>query len=244
MIHSVKHYYQPTNTSCGPTAASILLSHYNQEIVPKDAIKQIPVVRSAEGEDMGTAGQHIAQWFNSLGYKVDLYSADFQTLDLTWRDNKSDELLKCLEEIKDIRDIPAMGKVWSKIYVEGYINFIKAGGKLHIQQYISSKLLDSLLVKGPVMTTVNYNVLYNSGRTKTVGHITTDSDPINGRLMNHFNVLTGIKDGKYVISDPWKKPGHHEVEKELFIASIQAAQMECDNLVIQIEPKVKQNETI
>lgn len=38
MIHKVTHQYQPTNTSCGPTAASMLLSHYGSSITPKEAI--------------------------------------------------------------------------------------------------------------------------------------------------------------------------------------------------------------
>lgn len=184
---------------------------------------------------MGTAGQHIAQWLSSLGYTVDLYSADFQTLDLSWAKLNKDELLNQLQKIKDIRNNPTLGEVWSKIYVEGYIDFLSSGGSVHIEQYISSKLLDTLLASGPVLTTVNFNVLYNVGRTNNNAHLQTSPDPINGSLMNHFNVLIGEEDGKYIISDPWEKPGTHRVEKELFIAAIQAAQLECDNLVIQIK---------
>lgn len=235
MIHEITHHYQPTNTSCGPTSASMLLSFYNQDISPEEAIKNIPVVRNKKGEDMGTAGQHIAKWFVDLGYKVDLYSADFQILDLAWKKLSRQDLLKQLEKAEAIRNVPCLGKNWSKIYVTGYIDFLKAGGNLHIEQYISSTLLDKLLQSGPVMTTVNYNVLYGSGRSKNIGHLEAESDPINGRLTNHFNVLVGLNRGKYVVMDPWKKPGKHEVEKELFVTAIQAAQMECDNLIIQIK---------
>ena len=235
MIHYVKHTYQPTNTSCGPTAATILLSHYGKKISAEDAIKNIPVIRDEAGNDMGTAGQHIASWLVSLGYNVHLYSADFQTLDYSWRGLDKNTLVERLAEIKDTRTIPALGKEWSQIYVEGYKDYLNAGGNLHIEQYISSKLLDELLEDGPIMTTVNFNLLFGYGRTKTVGHLKTESDPMKGSLMNHFNVLIGEENDRYIISDPWQKPGKHLVAKELFVASIQAAQIECDNLIIQIK---------
>jgi hypothetical protein len=198
-------------------------------------IEKIPVIRDEQGNDMGTAGQHIAQWLCSLGYEVNLYSADFQTLDLSWETLQKTELLEQLHTIKDVRNNPSLGKKWSKIYVEGYIDFLENGGNLHIEPYISSRLLDTLLTSGPVLTTVNFNVLYNIGRTINNQHLETTPEPMNGKLMNHFNLLIGEEEGAYIISDPWQKPGTHTIAKELFVASIQAAQLECDNLVIQIQ---------
>lgn len=237
MRHKITHFYQPTNTSCGPTSAAMLVSHFGLDISPEQAIKEIPVVHDEKGKDMGTTGQHIAQWLVSKGFKVDLYSADFQTLDLSWQGLEQKELLKKLVEILDIRDIPAMGKEWSKLYVDAYIKLIEAGGRVYVHQYISSELLSKLLKTGPVLTTVNYSVLYNTGRTRNEGLRKDVSDAKNGKIMNHFNILIGETESFYFISDPWKEPGQHKIKKELFIASVQAAQMECDNLVIQIQDK-------
>jgi hypothetical protein len=40
--HEVSHYYQPSNTSCSPTALSILLSYFGDDIKPLDVEQEVP----------------------------------------------------------------------------------------------------------------------------------------------------------------------------------------------------------
>ncbi len=239
--HKVKHYYQPTNNSCSQAALVTMLSFFGRNLTPESIIKKVPVNKDNEGNDWGTLNQQIATWCISQNFEVEIYSADFQVLDLSWADLPKDELLEKMEATKNARDIPSLGKDWSKIYMQSYIDFVNSGGKLHIRPYLSTELIDALLKSGPTMLCVCYNVFYNSGRSKNVGLRQSEPDDINGRLTNHSIVIYGKnKTGKYLVADPWKKPGLHEAAPEQLLAGMTASQMECDNLLIQLKDGAKE----
>lgn len=235
--YTIHHYYQPTNTSCGPTSLAMIFSYYGKERTPEEVIKEIPVIRNKAGEDCGTSGQQLAIWCLAQGFHVDLYSADFQLLDLSWSSLSKAEMLERLTKAIKVRIAPAIGKDWSSLYLKSYIEFIKSGGTLHIDPYISSSLLNELLENGPVVVTVNFNVLHSVGRTTDIALRKSRADDINGKLANHFVVLYGREHGSYLIDDPWEKPGKHIIEPERLVASISAAQMECDSLIFQLSEK-------
>lgn len=233
--YQVTHYYQATNNSCSQASLAMVFSYFGKSMTPEAIIGEMPVNKNDKGEDWGTLNQELATWCIGQGYSVHMYTADFQIIDLSWIGLLKDELLSRMEAAKTYRDIPALGKETSQRYMQSYINFVKAGGDLHIVPYMTTKLLDELLAHGPLIASVCFNVLHTRGRTKSTGLRETDLDDVDGYLANHSIVVRGKDDdGNYLIADPWQKPGFHTVEPERLLAAMDASQMECDNLLFQL----------
>jgi len=236
--HKVRHFYQPTNHTCGQSSMAILLSFFGVETTPEEVAAKVPVNKNDKGEDWGTINQQLATWCISQGYEVEMHTADFQIIDLSWADLPKDKLLERMKSARDHREIPALGKEWSKIYMQSYIDFVEAGGILHIHPFISTKLLDAALQKSPLLSCVCYNVLYNSGRSNNIALRRSDADDLEGKLTNHSIVIYGKTDNcNYLIADPYKEPGTHEIEPERLLAAMATAQMECDNLFFQLKER-------
>lgn len=241
--HQVKHYYQPTNRSCSQAALAILLSFYGSNITPEVLLEEVPVAYRDDGSEWGTINQHLATWCTEQGFTVDLYTADFQVIDLSWARLSRDDLLARMKKAQNLRNVPGLGKESSEEYMESYASFVKAGGNLHIDPYIGAELLDNLLQEGPLLLCVCPAVLYNTGRSKHVGLRKSVSDDLRGKISNHSIVLYGIDDnGDYLFSDPWE--GDQKVTPEQLVCAIQAAQIECDNLLFQIKKNKATDEAV
>jgi hypothetical protein len=235
ITHAVKHHYQPTNSSCSQAALAMLLSHYGQDLSPQDIMQAVPVNKNDQGEDWGSINQQLATWCLGQGFNVELHTADFQIIDLSWAQLAKAELIERMNQAKDHRDVPALGQTWSRIYMQSYLDFLEAGGNLHISPYMTTKLLDQLLERGPILALVCYAVLYNVGRTTDIALRTSQPDDIDGKLVNHSLVIHGRDEqGNYLLADPWKEPGRQVVAPEQLLCAMTAAQMECDNLLFQI----------
>lgn len=228
--HRITHQYQPTSTTCSQAALSILLGHYGFEIAALDLERQVPQVKDEAGNDSGTITQLLAAWAIAQNFDVSLYTFDCQIIDQSWADLDSKSVVARLEAGLDGWSVPGLGKEWSRAYRQAYISFLQAGGKLTIQPSVTSELLYQLLSQGPIFTTVSINTLYAKGRTKD-----DKPDDVNGRTWNHCIVIYGNDEqGNFLIADPIVEPGLHVVKPERMIAAITAAQIECDNLLFQL----------
>lgn len=213
----------------------MLLSFFGVTLTPEEIALKVPIIKNNKGEDWGTINQQLAAWCISLGYVVDMYTADFQVIDLSWANLPKKKSLEKMKAAKEKRDIPALGKEGSKIYMQSYIDFLNSGGNLHIKSYITTSLIDSLLANSPLLVGVCYNVLYGTGRSRDVALRKSVPDDLNGKLTNHSIIIYGKdNNGNYMIADPYLEPGRHEIESERLLVSMTAAQMECDNLVIKL----------
>lgn len=239
--YPLKHHYQPTNNSCGQASLAMLLSYYDKQLTPEAIMDIIPVRKNAKGEDWGTLNQDLAIWCLSQGFDVVMHSADFQILDTSWAGLPHDELLQRLISVKGHRDVPSLGKEFSELYTESYIDFLNAGGELYVHQYLSEKLLDDFLAEGPMIVCVCVNVFYGEGRTKdleTPALRKSQTDDINGGLYGHAVVVHGKNnDGDYMIADPWKEPGFYTVNADKLIGAMYAAQIDTDTSMFGLKPK-------
>jgi len=219
---------------------SILLSCYDQEISPEEIGNRVPQIKDKAGNNRGTINTQLATWGLSLGFDVSLYTFDCQIIDQSWSELNPQRIIERLEADKSGIDVPSLGSIWSDPYRQSYIDFIKAGGKLHIQPSVSSKLLHGLLAEGPILPCLCFNTLYGAGRSRNEGAHDSMDDDVNGLAMNHSVVIYGNDSaGNFLIADPWKKPGLQTVEPERMLCAISTAQIECDNLVFQLTPKNK-----
>jgi hypothetical protein len=236
--HPIKHQYQPTNSSCSPTALAILLSSYDRLFSPHEVMEKVPQVKDENDKDAGTINQQLATWSISLGFDVTMYTFDCQIIDQPWAKLSKSELLQRLEARKNGWEVPALGSLWTTAYVQSYIDFLNAGGDLHIQPSVTSKLLYTLLETGPLLPCLCDSTLYGEGRSRHETDTDSIKDDVNGKTFNHSVVIYGNDaEGKFLVADPWHKPGLHVVEPERMIAAISTAQIECDNLIFQLNKK-------
>lgn len=236
--HDITHHYQPTSTSCGYASLSMLLSHYNHDTPAADLLKEVPQAKNEDGVPIGSLTAQLAEWCVKQGYEVDFISFDFLITDLSWSGLSSEELLGKLEFVKDIRDVHNVGgKYWSKVYVEAYINFIKAGGKLTIQPHVTTKLLYEKLQDGPVYVNICSSVIHGTGRQQypepDTDKLLSVDDDIHGAIGTHSVVIYGNdSDGNFLVADPWD--GLEVIGAETMLCGITAAQLECDAQCFQI----------
>ncbi len=235
--YQIKPQHQPTNTTCSQTALSILLNHYGKNLSPLEIETNVPQCVNDKGEKMGTINQQMATWCKKNGFDVTLYTFDFQIIDQTWSSLSYEQMTERLKQRKDGWVVPGIGEEWTRQYTQSYIDFISAGGDLHIRPAVTSKLLYELLQTGPFLPCVSYSTLYGAGRSRNISETDSVDDDINGRAMNHSIVVYGNDEvGNFLIADPWKEPSLVSVEPERLIAAISAAQIECDSLLFQIQP--------
>lgn len=236
--YPINHQYQPTNTTCSPTALSMLLEHYDRKLDPRDIEAKVPQCVNNKGEKIGTINQQLATWCLENGFSVTLYTFECQIIDQSWSELNTEQLLERMKLRKDGRVVPGMGEEWTKQYTQAYIDFVSAGGDLRIQPAVTTKLLYELLNIGPFLPCVSYSTLYGAARSRNTDELESVDDDINGSAKNHSIVVYGNDEaGNFLIADPWKRPGLHTIEPERMLAAISTAQIECDNLLFQVQPK-------
>lgn len=174
----------------------------------------------------------------SLGFGVTLYTFDCQVIDQSWAKLPTDKLIERLEARKQGWEVPALGSLWTAAYAQSYIDFVQAGGELHIQPAVTTKLLYHLIESGPLLPCLSFCTLYGTGHTINEGETGSVPDDVHGRAWNHSVVIYGVDEhGNFLIADPWRKPGLHTIEPERMLAAISTGQIECDNLLFQLRKK-------
>lgn len=233
--YEIKHQYQPTNTTCSPTALSMLLGFYGKDVSVDEVSAKVPQVKNEKGENFGTINAQMATWCKTLGFDVVLYTADVQVIDQSWSKLFPTKVVERLEARKSGFKVPSLGELWDTAYCQAYIEFIRSGGELHIVNAITRNLLYELLKKGPVLACLSFDTLYGKGKTSNVGEKETKPDDVNGKAWNHSVVMYGNdENGNFLVADPWEKPGRHVIEPDVMVAAIGTAQLECDNQVFQL----------
>lgn len=210
----------------------MLLSHYDKKISVDKLLADVPQARNNQGEPIGSVSAQLATWCIEQGFDVEFWSFDFLITDLSWRGLAQDELLRKLEEVKDVRDVSQVGgKEWSKIYAQAYIDFIKAGGTLFVEPHITSKLLYNKIQVAPIYVNVCASVMNGNGRMD-------NSDPkipddIHGSVGTHSVIIYGVtENGDFLIADPWS--GLLVKDAETMLCAITAANLECDSQIFQL----------
>src|SRR4029079_10946332 len=101
----------------------------------------------------------------------------------------------------------------------------------------TNKLLHGLLNKGPVLSIINFNYMYDYPRSKYDPAVKNyAADTVDGKVLEHAIVLTGFEDHKYYYNDPdSEKGGQHIVSDDVLIGAICAAQLNSDNYLLTIE---------
>ncbi len=237
ITHNLTLCYQPTTTTCGYAALATLLSHYDKQVSVDALLGDVPQGLNEQGEPIGSVTAQLAAWCAQQGFTVNFWSFDFLITDFGWRDLSQVEILDRLKAVRDVRDVPQVGgKLWSQIYVQAYIELIIAGGKLHIEPHVTSRLLYEKLQTGPLFVNIAPAVVSGEGRATTPrqDERVDIPDDVNGTIGTHSIVVYGFNEvGDLLVADPWY--GERTIDAETLLCAIASASIECDSQCFQIE---------
>ena len=231
----VKLHLQPTNNTCGYAALATYLSYYGLDATPEELVRKVPQPTDQQGNPTGSITSKLITWCQSQNLQCKLYTFDCMIIDLTWAKLNREQVIERLNAVKDVRNVRGHGdKHWSKVYIESYIEMLQSGAGLQIEPYPTTELLYKLLEQGPVYTNVVAPVLYNNGRKRHFGVRQDELDDIAGIIGTHSLVIYGNDEaGNFLLADPWA--GLQQATPSAVIATMEAAQIECDNMCFQIE---------
>ncbi len=235
--HKVDHVYQPTNNTCGYASLSILLSYYGVTKSVEELTENVPQPKGEDGKPTGSVTPQLVQWCETNGLHCHMYAFDPAVLDISWHKLSSNKILERLKALKNTHVTRIMGKYWTKLYMQAYIDMIEAGAELTIKPTVSTELIYGLLQKGPVYANICSSVMSGMGRTREIALRKSVSDDTQERINNHSIVIYGNDTkGEFLVADPWS--GLIKIDPELMICSITAAIVECDSQLFVIESKI------
>jgi hypothetical protein len=236
--HQITHYFQPTNFTCGHATLSMALSHFGFEVPPENLLSEVNSFKDEHGQVCGGLTTWMCSAALRRNFKVELFCADSELLDLSWAKLDSQEIIERMKLAKEARTLQALNRATIHAYLDSYIEFIELGGKLTILPYISSALLDELLTRGPLMVTFAYSTLYGIGRTRSTGLRQSVTDDMRGTTCTHGAVIYGRNErGEYLVADPYIPSGFHVAPRDAMVAAIAAAAYACESHVALLTPK-------
>ncbi len=212
----------------------MLLSGYGIHKSPDAVIAEIPTrVHPHTNEPLGTLLTDHALYLMKHGFETYMYSFDVQVTDMSWKGLTSEQLLEKFASIKPRLHVPALGKVITGVYIEGYCDYLEAGGTLSILQHPSEELLKAAIQHGPALTSVCYQVLYGTSKIRFIeqGSVADEA----GQAINHTIVINDFKDGSFEVYDPQHERRIMWIKSEDLLAGIMASQIECDNQLLVVK---------
>lgn len=232
----MKHYFQPDQFTCVQTSAAILLSYFNIDKTPEQIISEVAPRAWPDKPDViaGTPNQDIATYFLKLGFDVEIISYDNWITDQSWVGRGTEFIKKRFEEASGKLSAPMIGRSGSELYIQGYLDFINAGGKVSVEIAPEAPAIEKLLLSGPLLTTVSYNTLHGDGKAKSNADRSAKLDDVSGSAPNHNIVITKYEDDTFYFFDPWASKQELSVSRDRMIAAIATAQQECDNMLIVV----------
>ena len=221
---------QPDDTTCGPTCLHAVYNYYGDDITLDSVIKDTRMLDAG-----GTLAVFLACSALQRGYKATIYTYNLQMFDPSWF-NGSDI------DISDRLKQQAAFKQDNKLQhaTDGYLEFLKLGGKLRFTD-LNTRLLRSVIRKKlPILTGLSSTYLYRDKRDFGPNDV---PDDIRGQPCGHFVILSGYhrKDRTVLIADPYHKnpvaPGQlYPVNIDRVICSILLGVLTYDANLLVIQP--------
>lgn len=220
---------QPDDTTCGPTSLHAVYNYLGLEVGLQTLISDIQSL-----EEGGTLAVLLGLDALKRGFKAEVYTYNLKIFDPSWRNLSSLELIDKLERQLEYKH----GKKF-RIASEGYINFLKRGGRLHFENLSMNTITNYLSREIPVLAGLSATYLYECKREfeQTSGKIMYDD--IRGEPTGHFVVLRGItKNNQIRVADPYLQnpisgDNYYELDPDRLINAIMLGILTYDaNLLI------------
>jgi len=186
---------QPDETTCGPTCLQAVYRYWGEDANLAEVIARTEKLRHG-----GTFAIFLACDALRQGYQATIYTYNLTVFDPIWFVPGVD-IAERLQRQREVKPDTRLQHV-----TEGYLEFLRLGGRLRLTD-LSRPLIRGLLRrKLPIITGLSSTYLYRAARE--FGPDDTPDD-IRGLPAGHFVVLTGYDREKrnVLVADPyWRHP--------------------------------------
>lgn len=172
---------QPTETSCGPTCLQAVYDYYGYHLPLDEMLKEVLMLQSG-----GTLAVNLGLHALKHGFEATIYTYNLQVFDPTWftpTPLSSEELIRKLQA-----QIRAKSHRRIREACKAYIQYLKQGGILKMEDLSSELILRHLRKKRPLLTGLSSTYLYQSAR-EYVYQGRQRTDDIRGQAEGHFVIV-------------------------------------------------------
>jgi hypothetical protein len=182
---------QPDHLTCGPTCLHAVYRFFRDPISLNQVIQEIPQL-----EDGGTLAVVMACHALKRGYSATIVTYNVHVFDPTWFKPGARPLAESLEAQGRSADSSRR-----KLASQEYLDFLKLGGKLRMEDLTSELIRRFLKNSTPILTGLSATYLYRAKR-----ELGRDSipDDVRGFPVGHFVVLCGYDQSNrtVLLADP------------------------------------------
>jgi hypothetical protein len=199
-------YFKQKAMTCGPSSLQQVMAYYGKKMKLGDIIKDIPMFMD------GTYLAYLAKYAMEAGFKPLIITYNVDIFDPTWFRLSRKSLIKKLRSRSRIRKLDINIRRGCKSYVD----YLESGGKLSFNFTTTEIIKKYLKKKRPIIVRLSSTILHDRKRLD----LNKDKrDDISGSPGFHFVVVSGYKNGKFLIVDPQKKKygGTRWVNEEFFL---------------------------
>ena len=182
---------QPDETTCGPTCLHAIYRYWDKDEPLADVI-----ARNRELEHGGTFAVFLACDALRRGFQATIYTYNLTVFDPTWFVRGVD-IAERLQRQRELKPDARLQHV-----TEGYLEFLRLGGRLRLVD-MCSPLIRGLLRRGcPILTGLSSTYLYRAAREYGPNDI---PDDLRGNPAGHFVVIIGYnrKQRSVLVADPY-----------------------------------------
>ena len=227
---------QPDNTTCGPTCLHAIYSYHGDDPPLAQVIQEVPVL-----DEGGTLAVMLGCHALRRGYDVRIFTFNLQVFDPTWFNADGHMLEESLIEDKLRAQIKSKPNEKLKLACECYIEFLKLGGKLRMEDLTGNLIRRYLKQSIPVLTGLSATYLYQERREI---HATSIPDDVAGVPSGHFAVLCGYDsvERSVLVADPFHPNPlsvnyKYEVSLDRVVCSILLGILTYDANLLIVRPK-------
>jgi hypothetical protein len=182
---------QPDQFTCGPTCLQAVYRYYGDSVPLPKVIDEIPQL-----EDGGTLAVVMACHALARGYQATIYTYNVNVFDPTWFADGSALLAERLAAQEKAAESKRV-----KMACREYLDFIRLGGKLRMEDLTSELIRRFLKNSTPILTGLSATYLYRAKREFGRESI---PDDVRGAPVGHFVVLCGYDQSNrtVLVADP------------------------------------------
>ena len=186
---------QPDDMTCGPTCLHAVYSYFGDDIALERVVSEVPMLAEGGGTLEVLLGVHALR----RGYRASLHTFNLRVFDPTWFTERVDLEQKLAQQIAARRH-PKI-----RLASQGYLDFLRLGGRLRFGDLTSSTLRAPLERQLPILTGLSATFLHRSMRELPE---TNQDDDLRGDPVGHFVVLCGYERRKrsVLVADPLENP--------------------------------------
>lgn len=188
---------------CGPMCLKNTYDYLGKQKTLKQIFKEMDV-----DEDTPTYLPQLARNLHSNNIQTTIVSSQSKVINFAWKDSTKAEIIAKLKRCVVRSKRPEMITEWDKETLHTLF-YLQEGGDIKIDN-ITKELVNNYLQKGKIIITcVETSWLWGNRKIKGKAIF----NDVLGDQSGHFVVITGIKNDKYIISDPYPLNAKNEIKE-------------------------------